>query len=163
PATVVAALADSGLPGDALILEITETVLVASTTVESEEVTARLLALRDAGVRIAVDDFGTGYSSLAYLRHLPVDILKIDRAFTPDVADEMAFTRAILELGSSLRLQSIAEAVETSEQAERLRELHCELAQGYHFSRPLPAADLDKVLAGRDGHLDVEAPVVTPR
>jgi diguanylate cyclase (GGDEF)-like protein len=154
PATVVAALADSGLPGDALILEITETVLVASTTVESEEVTARLLALRDAGVRIAVDDFGTGYSSLAYLRHLPVDILKIDRAFTPDVADEMAFTRAILELGSSLRLQSIAEAVETPEQAERLRELHCELAQGYHFSRPLPAADLDKVLIGQDGHLN---------
>jgi diguanylate cyclase (GGDEF)-like protein len=154
PAVVVAALEESGLPGEALILEITETVLVASTSVESEEVTARLLALRDAGVRIAVDDFGTGYSSLAYLRHLPVDILKIDRAFTPDVADEMAFTRAILELGSSLRLQSIAEAVETSEQAERLRELHCELAQGYHFSRPLPAADLDKILAGQNGHLE---------
>jgi diguanylate cyclase (GGDEF)-like protein len=160
PSVVVAALEESGLPGEALILEITETVLVASTSVESEEVTGRLLALRDAGVRIAVDDFGTGYSSLAYLRHLPVDILKIDRAFTPDVADEMAFTRAILELGSSLRMQSIAEAVETSEQADRLRELHCELAQGYHFSRPLPAADLDKVLAGQDGHL--EAPATVP-
>jgi diguanylate cyclase (GGDEF)-like protein len=158
PATVVAALAESGLPGAALILEITETVLVASTSAESEEVTARLLALREAGVRIAVDDFGTGYSSLAYLRHLPVDILKIDRAFTPDVADEMAFTRAILELGSSLRLQSIAEAVETPEQAERLRDLHCQLAQGYHFSRPLPVADLDKVLTGQDGHIDLALP-----
>jgi EAL domain-containing protein (putative c-di-GMP-specific phosphodiesterase class I) len=158
PATVIAALAESGLPGEALILEITETVLVATTSVEADGVTALLSALRAEGVRIAVDDFGTGYSSLAYLRHLPVDILKIDRAFTPDVADEMAFTRAILELGSSLRLQSIAEAVETPEQAERLRELHCELAQGYHFSRPLPAADLDKVLTGQHGHLDLALP-----
>ena len=164
PATVIGALRESGLPGAALILEITETVLVATTSAESEEVTNRLLALRDAGVRIAVDDFGTGYSSLAYLRHLPVDILKIDRAFTPEgaegedaLAEEMAFTRAILELGSSLRLQSIAEAVETPEQAERLRALNCELAQGYHFSRPLPATVLDEVLAGSDGHLDVDA------
>jgi EAL domain-containing protein (putative c-di-GMP-specific phosphodiesterase class I) len=149
--TVVAALADSGMPGPALVLEITETVLVASTTTETNEVTAQLSALRTLGVRIAVDDFGTGYSSLAYLRHLPVDILKIDRAFTTDatgaeLTDEIAFTRAILELGSSLRLQSIAEAVETPEQADRLRQLHCPLAQGYHFSRPLPADDLDRVL-----------------
>ena len=156
--TVVAALADSGLPGSALVLEITETVLVASTTAEANEVTARLSALRVLGVRIAVDDFGTGYSSLAYLRHLPVDILKIDRAFTTEatgaeLTDEIAFTRAILELGSSLRLQSIAEAVETSEQADRLRELHCPLAQGYHFSRPLPAGDLDQILTLNDATL----------
>jgi diguanylate cyclase (GGDEF)-like protein len=157
--TVVRALRDTGLPGEALILEITETVLVATTSVETDGVTALLSALRAEGVRIAVDDFGTGYSSLAYLRHLPVDILKIDRAFTPDgndgnLADEMAFTRAILELGSSLRLQSIAEAVETPEQAQRLRQLHCPLAQGYHFSRPLPADALDRVLEGGGGRLD---------
>jgi diguanylate cyclase len=163
--TVTGALRESGLPGEALILEITETVLVASTTSEAAGVTALLSEVRAHGVRIAVDDFGTGYSSLAYLRHLPVDILKIDRAFTPDgadgsLADEMAFTRAILELGSSLRLQSIAEAVETPEQAQRLRQLHCPLAQGYHFSRPLPAAALDTVLRNGDGHFDVVSATV---
>jgi EAL domain-containing protein (putative c-di-GMP-specific phosphodiesterase class I) len=160
--TVVAALTDADLPGSALVLEITETVLVASTTDATEDVSAQLTALREVGVRIAVDDFGTGYSSLAYLRHLPVDILKIDRAFTTEatgaeLTDEIAFTRAILELGSSLRLQAIAEAVETPEQAQRLRQLHCPLAQGYHFSRPLPADDLDRVLAAGDAMLDAAA------
>jgi diguanylate cyclase (GGDEF)-like protein len=147
--TVRRALRDSGLPGAALILEITETVLV----VVDGAVISVLEALRAEGVRIAVDDFGTGYSSLAYLRRLPVDILKIDRAFTPDEAEAMAFTRAILELGHSLRLESIAEAVETPDQANRLRELHCPLAQGYHFSRPLPADALDGVLTGSAGRL----------
>ncbi|MGI5244156.1 putative bifunctional diguanylate cyclase/phosphodiesterase [Dactylosporangium sp. CA-139066] len=153
-ATVISALRDAGLPGSALILEITETVLV-SAGPSTGDVTALLHTLRAEGVRIAVDDFGTGYSSLAYLRHLPVDILKIDRAFTPEgeLAEEMAFTRAIVELGNSLRLSAIAEAVETPEQAERLRQLDCPQAQGYHFSRPLPAADLDEVLNASGGVL----------
>ncbi|GAA2354556.1 putative bifunctional diguanylate cyclase/phosphodiesterase [Dactylosporangium salmoneum] len=153
-ATVISALREAGLPGSALILEITETVLV-SAGPSSGDVTALLTTLRAEGVRVAVDDFGTGYSSLAYLRHLPVDILKIDRAFTPEggLAEEMAFTRAIVELGNSLRLSSIAEAVETPEQAERLRQLDCPQAQGYHFSRPLPAADLDEVLTSSGGVL----------
>ncbi|WP_327005344.1 EAL domain-containing protein [Dactylosporangium sp. NBC_01737] len=152
--TVLSALRGADLPGSALILEITETVLVSSST-ENDEVTVLLSALREEGVRVAVDDFGTGYSSLAYLRHLPVDILKIDRAFTPEggMAEEMAFTRAIVELGNSLRLSSIAEAVETPEQAERLRELDCPQAQGYHFSRPLPAEDLNEVLNAGNGIL----------
>jgi diguanylate cyclase (GGDEF)-like protein len=161
--TVLAALRDADLPGSALILEITETVLVSSAT-ESDDVTVLLSALREEGVRVAVDDFGTGYSSLAYLRHLPVDILKIDRAFTPDggMAEEMAFTRAIVELGNSLRLSSIAEAVETPEQAERLRELDCPQAQGYHFSRPLPAEALDEVLTVGNGVLHgATAPAAT--
>ncbi|GAA3456886.1 putative bifunctional diguanylate cyclase/phosphodiesterase [Dactylosporangium matsuzakiense] len=150
--TVIAALDAAGLPGAALILEITETVLVSA---EAGDVTELLFRLRSEGVRIAVDDFGTGYSSLSYLRHLPVDILKIDRAFTPggEVAEELAFTRAIVELGNSLHLSSIAEAVETPEQAERLRQLDCPQAQGYHFSRPLPAADLDAVLTESGGVL----------
>jgi EAL domain-containing protein (putative c-di-GMP-specific phosphodiesterase class I) len=153
PAVVVAALEESGLPGEALILEITETVLVASTSVESEEVTARLLALRDAGVRIAVDDFGTGYSSLAYLRHLPVDILKIDRAFTgppgQPAAHHWAFTRAILDLAASLELDTIAEGVETVEQAATLRALDCPYAQGYLYSRPVPAGQIEGLVAHR--------------
>nr|BFE62230.1 hypothetical protein GCM10020063_067560 [Dactylosporangium thailandense] len=155
--TVIGALRDAGLPGTALIMEITETVLVSAGASGSgaDDVTATLTRLRAEGVRVAVDDFGTGYSSLAYLRHLPVDILKIDRAFTPGggMAEELAFTRAIVELGNSLRLSSIAEAVETPEQAERLRQLDCPQAQGFHFSRPLPAADLDEVLTASGGVL----------
>ncbi|WP_432828160.1 putative bifunctional diguanylate cyclase/phosphodiesterase [Dactylosporangium sp. CA-092794] len=152
--TVVSALREAGLPGSALILEITESVLV-SAGPATDEVTALLAGLRAEGVRIAVDDFGTGYSSLAYLRHLPVDILKIDRAFTPvgGLAEELAFTRAIVELGNSLRLSAIAEAVETPEQAERLRRMDCPQAQGFHFSRPLPAAELDAVLTASGGIL----------
>jgi diguanylate cyclase (GGDEF)-like protein len=161
-ATVISALRDAGLPGSALILEITETVLV-SAGPSTGDVVALLSALRAEGVRVAVDDFGTGYSSLAYLRHLPVDILKIDRAFTPEggLAEEMAFTRAIVELGNSLHLSAIAEAVETPEQAERLRQLDCPQAQGYHFSRPLPAADLDEVLTASGGVLRGTTPSAT--
>ncbi|WP_433058223.1 putative bifunctional diguanylate cyclase/phosphodiesterase [Dactylosporangium sp. CS-033363] len=165
-ATVIGALHDAGLPGEALIMEITETVLVSAGAGEADDVTAVLMRLREEGVRVAVDDFGTGYSSLAYLRHLPVDILKIDRAFTPggEVAEELAFTRAIVELGNSLRLSSIAEAVETPEQAARLRELDCPQAQGFHFSRPLPAAALDEVLTASGGVLSGATPSlgVTP-
>ncbi|WP_433217641.1 putative bifunctional diguanylate cyclase/phosphodiesterase [Dactylosporangium sp. CS-047395] len=162
-ATVIGALHDAGLPGAALIMEITETVLVSAGAGEADDVTAVLMRLREEGVRVAVDDFGTGYSSLAYLRHLPVDILKIDRAFTPggEVAEELAFTRAIVELGNSLRLSSIAEAVETPEQAARLRELDCPQAQGYHFSRPLPAAALDEVLTASGGVLSGATPSAT--
>ncbi|GGM14118.1 putative bifunctional diguanylate cyclase/phosphodiesterase [Dactylosporangium sucinum] len=165
---VLSALRDAPLPGSALILEITESVLVSSTGASSgggvSDVAELLSSLREAGVRIAVDDFGTGYSSLAYLRHLPVDILKIDRAFTPDgaQAEEMAFTRAIVELGNSLRLSSIAEAVETPEQAERLRQLDCPQAQGYHFSRPLPADALDEVLTSSNGVLPGARPTSRP-
>jgi len=161
--TVLDALRAAGLPGNALILEITETVLVSSSS-DADDVTALLISLRAEGVRVAVDDFGTGYSSLAYLRHLPVDILKIDRAFTPEggMAEEMAFTRAIVELGNSLNLFSIAEAVETPEQAERLRQLDCPQAQGYHFARPLPAPDLDALLAASGGVLHGTPAVAQP-
>jgi diguanylate cyclase (GGDEF)-like protein len=152
------------LPGAALILEVTETVLVAAGTAGAELVTRHLEALRSEGVRIAIDDFGTGYSSLSYLRHLPIDILKIDRAFTmPDPADpadpaaagdpaghpppQMAFTRAILELGRTLRLQTVAEGIETEEQADVLRAMECPLGQGFLFSRPVPAGRIDDLLA----------------
>ena len=117
--------------------------------------TVLLPALREQGVRVAVDDFGTGYSSLAYLRHLPVDILKIDRAFTPEGRDaprRPAFTRAIVELGDSLRPVVDRRGGRDAEQAARLRELGCPLAQGYHFSRPLPAEDLNEVPQRRQRH-----------
>jgi EAL domain-containing protein (putative c-di-GMP-specific phosphodiesterase class I) len=142
------------LPPEALILEITETVLVTATTADSQTVIGQLQALRRLGVRVAIDDFGTGYSSLAYLRDLPVDVLKIDRAFTsndrtasrPNLQD-WAFTKAILDLSASLDLETVAEGVETPEQARLLKRMNCPFAQGYHFSRPVTADDIDTLLS----------------
>ncbi len=134
-------------------VEITETVLVTATTADADLVIGQLSRLREQGVRVAIDDFGTGYSSLSYLRNLPVDVLKIDRSFTSAAgADqprlhEWAFTKAILELSASLRLQTVAEGVETSEQARLLRRMNCTFAQGYHFSRPVEPVEIDALLA----------------
>ncbi len=150
--TVVAVLEDNDLPGDALIVEITETVLIASTD-EAREVIDRLARLRRAGVRIAIDDFGTGYSSLAHLRELPVDVLKVDRRFVqdtgsgPDTARARDFTRAILELGSVLGLQTIAEGIETDDQWRTLLGLGCAYGQGFRIAEPAPAARIDRMLA----------------
>ncbi len=95
------------------------------------------------GVRLAIDDFGIGYSSLSYLRKFDVDLLKIDRSFVNEVAKlarEASFVAAIVEMGHVLGLKTVAEGVETAEQLARLRELGCDLAQGYLFARPLSAA-----------------------
>jgi diguanylate cyclase (GGDEF)-like protein len=141
-------LAETGLPAAALVLEITETVLVASTPAERHRLQVLLNGLRELGVRIALDDFGTGYSSLAYLHDLPVDILKIDRTFTSGVqGDRAPFTRAILDLSRSMGIECIAEAVETAEQADILRRLGCRFAQGYHFARPMAAPRFDASFA----------------
>nr|BFE65615.1 hypothetical protein GCM10020063_101410 [Dactylosporangium thailandense] len=140
---VRAALAEGGLPAGALVLEVTESTLVADA-----ESTARLDALRADGVRVAIDDFGTGYSSLAYLVHLPVDVLKIDRTFLATAVDT-TLMRAILQLAGGLSLQTVAEGVETEDQASTLRALGCEHAQGFLYSRPVPPADLDALLSGR--------------
>ncbi|MFC3384160.1 putative bifunctional diguanylate cyclase/phosphodiesterase [Couchioplanes caeruleus subsp. azureus] len=155
PDTVRRVLRETGLPPRALTLEITETDLVATTMAEADEVIARLVRIREWEVRVAIDDFGTGYSSLSYLRQLPVDILKIDRAFIPQDRgdggfgpDDLTLTRAIVDLGASLRLTTVAEGVETAAQADMLRELNCPVVQGYHFYRPMPAHDLVAVLAG---------------
>jgi diguanylate cyclase (GGDEF)-like protein len=140
---VRAALAEGGLPATALVLEVTESTLVADA-----ESTARLDALRADGVRVAIDDFGTGYSSLAYLVHLPVDVLKIDRTFLATAVDT-TLMRAILQLAGGLALQTVAEGVETEEQATTLRALGCEHAQGFLYSRPVPPEELDALLSGR--------------
>jgi sensor c-di-GMP phosphodiesterase-like protein len=99
--------------------------------------------LRDSGVRIQIDDFGTGYSSLSYLRELPIDTLKIDRSFVEHVNDnpaDRAIVSAILAMASSLGLRVSAEGAETAVQLEALKRHGCEVAQGFFFSRPLPAA-----------------------
>ncbi|MGI5241152.1 putative bifunctional diguanylate cyclase/phosphodiesterase [Dactylosporangium sp. CA-139066] len=148
-ARVHRALASSGLPGPALTLEITEGVLVGAGP-QAEQTIAHLTALRAIGVRVAIDDFGTGYSSLAYLRDLPIDILKIDRSFLPhrcdDVPGQTALVRAIVDLARSLSLTTVAEGVETPEHAELLRSLGCDRGQGYLLGRPSPAATIDDAL-----------------
>jgi diguanylate cyclase (GGDEF)-like protein len=143
---VLRTLARTGLPAAALVLEITESVFVGVAD-DAAPLLAALEGLRTHGIRVAIDDFGTGYSSLSYLTQLPVDILKIDRSFVPTdttaTSDDHAFTRAVLQLGTSRSLPAIAEGIETSEQAQLLHDLGCRLAQGYHFARPGPVAQVD--------------------
>ncbi len=105
---------------------------------------AALSELSDMGVGLALDDFGTGYSSLSYLRRFPIDRVKIDRSFVGDITsdpEDAALAAAILAMAQSLRLQVVAEGVETVEQADFLRERGCDELQGYLFSRPVPASD----------------------
>jgi diguanylate cyclase (GGDEF)-like protein len=144
-ADVEQALRANGLPGRALTLEITESMLLSG----DEDTAARLRRLKALGLSIAVDDFGTGYSSLSYLKQFPVDALKIDKSFVDTVAHSTAdstLARTIVELGRGMRLETIAEGIETVEQLERLRLLDCELGQGYHFSVPLDGAELTAYL-----------------
>lgn len=147
---VKAALKDSGLNPGSLVLEITETVLLDNTAI----VSATLNELKRLGVRLAIDDFGTGYSSLAYLQKLPVDVLKIDRSFVSGLnagSQEWAVTRAIIELGQSLDLQTVAEGIEMKDQLDHLKKLQCDLCQGFFFARPADAAATAMLLerAGR--------------
>jgi diguanylate cyclase (GGDEF)-like protein len=141
--TVMRALDGSGLDPDGLVIEITETALVA----DFAAVASALQELRARGVRVHLDDFGTGYSSLSYLHNLPIDAIKVDRSFVSrlEVAPSAAvLVRAILDLAASLGKRAIAEGVETEAQAERLRAFGCPLLQGFLFSRGLaqPAAEL---------------------
>jgi len=146
-ADVRAALADSGLDPRNLVLEITESVLMQ----QNETILERLRALKAVGVRLAIDDFGTGYSSLGYLQRFPIDILKIDKAFVDDIGAtgaEPALVRAIIALGDTLQLQTIAEGIELRQQWHGLRELGCEMGQGFLFARPVSVGQIDALFAG---------------
>jgi EAL domain-containing protein (putative c-di-GMP-specific phosphodiesterase class I) len=139
--TVAEALAGSGLPPNRLELEITESVLLH----DSEANVALLHALKRLGVRIAMDDFGTGYSSLSYLRLFPFDKIKIDRSFVSDLpggGESGAIVRAVVGLGARLGVTITSEGVETQSQLDYLRAEGCDEAQGYLFSRPVPASEL---------------------
>jgi diguanylate cyclase (GGDEF)-like protein len=142
---VVSALAHSGLPAQRLELEITEAVLLQN----SDATLATLHRLRELGVRIAMDDFGTGYSSLSYLRSFPFDKIKIDRSFINDIADKDesgAIVQAVTSLASRLNMTTTAEGVETHAQLQIVESLGCTEMQGYLYSRPVPAAQLAKLL-----------------
>ncbi len=146
---VDAALLDSGLPAAALVIELTENILIERT----EDMLDLLGALKERGVRLAIDDFGTGYSSLSYLSRFPVDILKIDRAFVSRLAEgseEEELTRTIVRLGQSLALTTVAEGIEQTDQLEALRVMGCDLGQGFLFSHPItPDSLLAAVVAMR--------------
>jgi len=133
-----------------LHLEITEGMLMG----KNESVLANFEGLKRIGIKFAFDDFGTGYSSLGYLRHFPIDLLKIDRTFVqdlPDNADNAAIVTTIIALANSLNLAVVAKGVETDAQAAFLRQLGCHQAQGFLFSRPLPPDEfLSLVLEKRD-------------
>jgi diguanylate cyclase (GGDEF)-like protein/PAS domain S-box-containing protein len=139
------AVTASGVDPTAVVLEITESVLMQQT----DSVLERLQQLKAVGVRLAIDDFGTGYSSLSYLQRFPIDILKIAKPFVEEVshgADRSALARAIIGLGDTLRLDTIAEGIEMAEQRASLIELGCTLGQGHHFWAALPAPAIGELL-----------------
>ncbi|MGH8940659.1 MAG: putative bifunctional diguanylate cyclase/phosphodiesterase, partial [Actinomycetes bacterium] len=144
------AIVGSGVPGAAITLEMTESVLMDRT----EEVVELLRRMKTMGVKVAIDDFGTGYSSLSYLSRFPVDILKIDRSFIANIDSEHSgqgeLVQTIVRLGESLRLETVAEGIETETQRDMLRSMGCTFGQGFLFARPMPADELDDLLARQD-------------
>jgi len=144
-ANVQATTEGCGLQPSSLVLELTESVLLA----DSERVLRRLHRLKDLGVRIAIDDFGTGYSSLSYLQRVPFDILKIDRAFVAALRTEDAHStlvRTIMDLSRTLGRAAIAEGIEEQSELDGLLKLGCELGQGRHFGAAQPAHELEAAL-----------------
>jgi EAL domain-containing protein (putative c-di-GMP-specific phosphodiesterase class I) len=142
---VVRSLKETGLSPDSLVLEITESMIMG----DAEHNIETLGKLKDLGVQVAIDDFGTGYSNLAYLKRFPVDFLKVDKAFVDGLEDnpeDTAIVKAIIDLAAAMGMQTIAEGIETTGQANRLRTLGCELGQGYYFSEPLSAEEADALL-----------------
>jgi EAL domain-containing protein (putative c-di-GMP-specific phosphodiesterase class I) len=134
------AIGRNQLSAGSLSFEITESVLMEDLDLSIES----LVGLKALGVRLAVDDFGTGYSSLAYLKRLPIDTLKIDRAFVDGLGtdpNDSAIVTAVVGVARALGLAVTAEGVETDIQFEELRRLGCDYAQGFRFSRPIPADD----------------------
>ena len=155
---VARVLRESGLDGQSLTLEITESLFMNDFAATVQ----KLRRLKGLGVKLAVDDFGTGYSSLSYLRSLPIDILKIDRSFVVGVTlgpEQSAVARAVVKLARTFNLQTVAEGIERPEQAAELLAIGADMGQGYWFSRPLPADAMETFL---DASLSA-GPAVRPR
>ncbi|MCS0493519.1 EAL domain-containing protein [Ancylobacter sp. MQZ15Z-1] len=148
PERILSALDSAGVPPERLVVEVTETVFLGRT---AQTVRQSLQALHQAGVFIALDDFGTGYASLSHLKQFPVDRIKIDRSFVHDIEhdiDDAAIVRAVINLGQSLGIETVAEGVETPAQAAYLRSNGCDFAQGFLYSKALPAARVPGLLKG---------------
>jgi EAL domain-containing protein (putative c-di-GMP-specific phosphodiesterase class I) len=158
---VVDVLEETGLEAKFLDLELTETVLMK----HIDATAAVLQRLRERGVQVSLDDFGTGYSSLSYLHRFPIDSLKIDQSFVNQISVESggsAIVAAIISMARSLKLRVIAEGVETSAQLAFLQGLSCDEAQGYYFSRPVPADSFADYVLRRAPGLLVAAPQPRP-
>ena len=145
-ADVKSALAESGLAPGALVLEITESVMMHDTDLAVE----RLRGLKNLGVRIALDDFGTGYSSLSYLSRFPIDVLKMDRSFLQSGKADSGLAAAIVSLGETLDLQVVAEGIEMPEQLASLLNLGCELGQGFLFAKAMPLPSVVEYLGSAE-------------
>jgi diguanylate cyclase (GGDEF)-like protein/PAS domain S-box-containing protein len=150
---VTEVLEETGLRPSCLTLEMTESVLLEN----SDEISANLHALRALGVRLAIDDFGTGYSSLSYLHRFPVDVLKIDRSFIEQLRNggDVALVSTIVRLGQTMHLETVAEGIEQAEEMLMLRRQGCTTGQGFHFSPPVDAAEMEAILAERTRLSDV--------
>jgi len=145
---ILQAMDDEGVPTSDVLVEVTES----SMMVDPDRTLPPLRELHAAGVRIAIDDFGTGYSSLARLRSMPVDVLKIDQSFVRDIpgdADSCRMVKAIVQIAHTLGVTPLAEGIETEAQWNFLLENECRLGQGYHFSRPVPPAEIELLAAPR--------------
>ncbi len=145
-------LVDTGARPADVCLEITESVLLD----DAEETIARLEQLKALGVHLAIDDFGTGYSSLSYLRRFPVDILKVDQSFVSGLGhdpEDSAIVQAVIQMGKALRMTTLAEGVETAHHLIELRELECDVAQGFHFARAVPVEQFEALLDAGDDWL----------
>ena len=148
PREVAAAIEATGIPANRLVLEVTESEIMKDTHLTL----TRLHTLKTLGVRVAIDDFGTGYSSLSFLQRFPVDVLKIDKSFVDQMAFEghgHSLARMIIGLGETLGMRTVAEGIQDAEQATALRDMRCELGQGYYYSAPIAPDELvRRVLAG---------------
>jgi EAL domain-containing protein (putative c-di-GMP-specific phosphodiesterase class I) len=148
PAEVASLLAETGVPPESLMLEITESSVIS----DPGRTIGVLNELSAMGVRLSVDDFGTGYSSLSHLKRLPVDEVKIDKSFVLTMTSserEAAVVRSIVDLGRNLKLHVLAEGVEDQDTWDLLRAMGCHAVQGYHLGRPQPAAELTAWLRDR--------------
>jgi len=153
-------LAETGLPASALTMEINERILVE----DASQVIDRLAELRALGVRLAIDDFGTGYASLAYLRQLPVDIIKIDPSFTDGLGRDETLallTRTVVQVGRDLGMQVVAEGIEQPRQLAALREMGCGYGQGFLVARPMAAPGVDALIRTGSGGQAAAAPLTT--
>jgi diguanylate cyclase (GGDEF)-like protein len=134
-----------GIAPNSIQIEITESMMIQ----DIEQVNSIMNEFKSAGISIAIDDFGTGYSSLEYLKRLPIDKLKIDKSFIGNIlnnSDDASIVQAVIAMGHSMNMQIIAEGVETKEQAEFLSNRNCDYAQGFYFSKPVSALDMEKEL-----------------
>jgi EAL domain-containing protein (putative c-di-GMP-specific phosphodiesterase class I) len=146
PALVADVLAATGLPAEALVVELTESLLIE----EPGETIGELERIKALGVRLAVDDFGTGHSVLSYLQELPIDIVKIDKSFVDTIhtsPEQAKLVAGIVQLSESLRMEVVAEGIEEAAQADQLRSMRSRLGQGYLYSRPVSPEAIAALLA----------------